>query len=89
MVSGNVLIKFTKTAGLNAVLSGLFLDPYTTSAMFTKQDTTTEGNWIGAYGTQGYDVVDNAASIPSYATVTPSGQSTYMWSTTTTLKPAL
>jgi hypothetical protein len=90
MVSGNVRITITKTAGANAVLSGLFFDPpSTSSAVFVKEDTTTEGNWIGNYGTQGYDVINNAASIPSYATVTPSGQTSYTWSTTTTLTPAL
>ena len=29
-----------------------------------KQDSTTEGSWIGAYGTQGYDIIGNAASLP-------------------------
>ena len=78
-VSGNIVIKFTNLAGKNAVLSGLFLDPngstQTTSATLIKTDTTTEGNWIGAYGTQGYDVIENAESLPSYASLTASGES--------------
>ena len=45
------------------------------SASFLKEDTTTEGNWINTYGSQGYEVIGNATSLPSYATVTPSGQS--------------
>ena len=40
-VSGNVVITITKLAGANAVLSGLFFDPTSTSATFLKQDTTT------------------------------------------------
>ena len=40
---------------------------------FIGEDTTTEGNWIGTYGTQGYDVIGDAASLPSYATITPAG----------------
>ena len=51
---------------------------------FLKQDATTQGTWIGTYGTQGYDVIGGATSLPSYATVTPSGESTYTWTTSTT-----
>ena len=60
-----------------------------TSATFVKQDKTTQGNWIGVYGTQGYNVINSGSSIPSYATVTPAGQTNYTWSTTTTTTNAL
>ena len=53
------------------------------------KDTTTQGNWINVYGTQGYDIVSGAVSIPSYATVTPAGQSTYTWTTTSSDPRAL
>ena len=49
-----------------------------TTAVFVKQDTTTQGNGIEAYGTEGYDVIDNAASLPSCATVTSSGENNYV-----------
>ena len=49
-----------------------------------KRDTTTQGNWIGTYGSQGYNIIGNAASYPAYATVTPTGQSTYTWAASTT-----
>ena len=75
-VSGNVLITITNIAGPDADLSGIFLDQPPT---FIKQDTTTEGNWIGTYGTQGYDIIGATASLPSYATVTASGESNYTW----------
>ena len=85
-----MVITITKLTGANAVLSGLFFDPTTgRRATFLKQDTTTQGNWIGTYGTQGYDVIGNAASLPSYATVTPAGQSTYTWAASTTDPRAL
>ena len=80
-------------AGPNAVLSGLFFDPPSarrhatptaTAIASSRQDTTTQGNWIGAYGSQGYDIIGNAASYPAYATVTPAGQSTYTWAASTT-----
>ncbi len=89
-VSGNFLIRITRTSGINAALSGLFLDPPPApSATFLGRDTTTEGTWIGTYGAQGYDVIGGASSLPSYATIAPSGQSTYVWSTTTTSPVAL
>ena len=59
------------------------------SATYLKTDATTQGNWIGAYGAQGYDVIGNAASLPSYATITPAGQSTSTWATSTTDPRAL
>ena len=62
----------------------------TPSASLIKTDTTTEGNWIGTYGSQGYDIIENAVSLPSYATVTPSGQSSSTgWPSSTTAPRAL
>ena len=76
------MITITDLAGKNAVLSGLFLDP-TTTATFIRQDATTQGTWMGTYGSQGYDVIDDSSSLPGYATVTPSGQSNYVWAAST------
>jgi Bacterial Ig domain len=59
------------------------------SATFLQRDTTTEGNWIGAYGSDAYEVIANATKLPSYATVTPSGQSNVTWTTNTTDPRAL
>ena len=83
-VSGNILITITKLSGYNAVLSGLFFDTPGTSATFIKLDTATEGTWIGTYGAVGYDVINSTANLPSYAKVTPSGQTSYTWAATTT-----
>ena len=47
--------------------------PAVASASYFMIDPTTEGNWIGTYGTQGYDIIGGPSSLPSYATVTPSG----------------
>ena len=46
-------------------------------------DTTTQGNWSGVYGAAGYDLIGSTSSLPSYATVTPSGQSEWTWAATT------
>jgi hypothetical protein len=53
------------------------------SAAFVRLDATTQGNWIGAYGHDGYNVIDGAVNYPSYAQVTPSGQTDYVWRSNT------
>jgi hypothetical protein len=83
------VITIKRTGGANAVLSGLFLDPASTTAAFVARDATTQGTWIGTYGAQGYDVIAAAASLPGYATVTPLGQSSYTWAASTTDPRAL
>ena len=93
-VSGNLIITITRTAGTNAVLNGLFLDstsapPPATTASFIKQDPTTQGSWSGVYGAQGYDIVSGPTSLPAGDTATPSGQSTYTWTTSSSDPRAL
>lgn len=50
-----------------------------TTAAFVRSDTTTQGNWVGAYGVNGYAVINDATSYPAYAAVTPSGHSAWTW----------
>jgi NPCBM/NEW2 domain len=88
-VTGNVVITVTSLSGANAVLSGLFFDPPSSIASLAKQDGTTQGNWIGAYGNQGYNVVGNGASYPAYATVKVSGETITTWAASTTDARAL
>ena len=93
-VSGNVVITITRQAGVNAVLNGLFLEPTSSlppiaTASFLRQDATTQGSWIGSYGAQGYEIVSGPSSLPANDTITPSGQSTWTWTTTSTDPRAL
>ncbi len=46
----------------------------TATASFVGTDTTTQGNWKGVYGSDGYNVIGDTASYPAYAQVTPSRQ---------------
>lgn len=52
-------------------------------AQFITTDTTTQGNWIGVYGTDGYRIVNETPSIPAYAQVIPSGTSAITWAAST------
>jgi uncharacterized protein (DUF2141 family) len=91
-VSGHVQIQVTNLAGdSNAVISGLFFGTSQTSAIATSgsatyvtTDGTTRGNWKGVYGTDGYNVINDVASYPAYATVTPKQNSNYTWEPRTT-----
>ncbi len=54
-----------------------------TSATFVGTDTTTQGSWRGMYGADGYQIVNDSVSYPSYAAVTVSGADTYTWAAST------
>ena len=87
-LKGHVQLRFTTLGGANAVVSGIFFGtpatPPSPSATFISSDTTTQGNWQGRYGSDGYDIIGNQANLPTYATVTPAGQSNWTWASSTT-----
>ena len=79
-VSGNIEIVVTNLSGPSAVLSGLFFDQPTTGPNYlSRLDGTTQGDWLGTYGTQGYDIAGDPASIPSGASITVSGGGILGW----------
>jgi len=93
-VSGNVKFNITVTGGVNAVISAAFFDPAnanvsTGSAQFVATDTSTQGNWPGLYGADGYTVVGGGQVTPSYAAVTTKNQSNWTWAANTTDPRAL
>jgi hypothetical protein len=98
-LSGNVTLRFTNNGGPNspnAVLSGLFFGtatPPVGSASFVTTDTTTAGYWNRVYGAGGFDLAGdpsaNNPSLPSYATVTMTGATSYVWNPSTTPLRAL
>ena len=63
--------------------------PTGATAIFVRTDTTTQGSWKGVYGTQGYNVIADSVSYPTYATVSTSGTSSYTWSSSTSQTQAL
>jgi uncharacterized repeat protein (TIGR01451 family) len=54
------------------------------SVTFVKTDTSTQGTWQGAYGSDGYDIAQSAALLPSYAQVALTGQGNFTWMSSTT-----
>jgi hypothetical protein len=89
----------------NAVLSGVFFGgagagsttpppvqsppPAGNTATFVTADVTTAGSWKGVYGGDGYNVINDTVSYPTYVTVTPSGNSLWTWSYSTSDMRAL
>ena len=59
------------------------------SATFVKLDTATQGNWKGAYGSQGYDVIQDSASLPASVQESGTGEIPYLWSSAPTDAPSL
>jgi hypothetical protein len=49
------------------------------SAVFVGADNTTQGNWVGTYGDQGYSIVGDTTSLPGYASLTTTNALTYTW----------
>ncbi|MDB6027914.1 MAG: N-terminal ig-like domain of cellulase [Verrucomicrobiales bacterium] len=49
------------------------------SAKFVKADTTTRGNWKSVYGAEGYTIVGDVTKAPTYATVTTTGATGWIW----------
>ena len=54
-----------------------------TSAIFIGGDETTQGNWKGVYGTDGFSLAADGTSLPSYAQVAFNGQSSHTWMAST------
>ncbi len=53
------------------------------AASFLRTDTTTQGNWHGTYGADGYSVAEDSQSLPSYASFALQNQLDYTWLTNT------
>lgn len=51
------------------------------SATFVRADSATQGNWHGAYGSDGFAVASDSQSIPSYATFAVQNQAEWTWET--------
>jgi len=55
-----------------------------TSAAYVGSNSSTKGNWKGAFGGAGYSLAGSDSSLPDYSWMRVSGQSATTWSTSTT-----
>ncbi len=54
------------------------------AATLVGTDSTTGGDWIGKYGSDGYDLFVNSSALPSYVQMSASGESQYVWANPST-----
>ncbi len=90
--SGIVTITVDRLAGSNAVLSGIFLGGEGTPPAMPVASAS-KGNWVGAFGTDGYDLFawnesTDLASLPDESVSLAQG-SRYRWTSSTTETQAL
>ena len=67
--------------------SGTSVPPSTvqpSAVKYAGMNRTTQGAWKGKFGADGYQLVKDGVSVPSYAQVTWSGQNEHLWSWKTT-----
>jgi hypothetical protein len=70
----------------NAAGNSAYADPAgaTTPIQFALSDGTTQGNWRGVYGSDGYALPDGGnAALPAYAHLSVVGAFTYTWAAAT------
>jgi hypothetical protein len=83
---GSVSISVVRTAGANAVLSGLFIGD-TGALSGIKSTSAPQGNWVGAHGAAGYDLgawsgSSDLVSLPT-ATVSLAQGARWVWAPST------
>jgi hypothetical protein len=87
--SGSVTIQGVKTGAYNAVIEGVFLDNGTLPEINVARHTEPQGDWVGSYGSDGYDLAawsgsSELTSLPSGVTATLDQGSRYTWAASTT-----
>ena len=84
---GTVTITVDRTAGSNAVLSGVFMNTLPGAPANPTVSSAPQGSWVGTYGSAGYDLggwngESDLASMPS-ASVSLAQGSRYVWAPST------
>jgi len=73
--NGNVILSAVRQRMHDATGTGelgLASNPFT--------DTATQGSWHDNYGSEGYSIMQDSASLPAWMSVSTSGKSDYVWS---------
>jgi hypothetical protein len=93
VAGGTVTITVDKTAGINAVLSGIFLGDVGAPPAMTVS-TAPQGSWVGTFGSTGYDLAgwegtSDLSSLPVGVSLSLAQGARYRWATKTTEVRAL
>jgi hypothetical protein len=87
--NGSYPLTFTASNSVNTNTQDFSLTvnpaPVGPSASFVGTDTTTQGNWQGKYGSDGYGVPNGGEALPSYdPTLSVNGENTWTWASNPT-----
>jgi hypothetical protein len=83
---GTFMVTVTGSSGSLKHISPVTLNaaiPATPSASFVNLDATTQGNWVGRYGSDGYILIGDQSLNPAYVTPVPAGQIETVWAAST------
>jgi hypothetical protein len=86
-LKGKVTLRIARVLGANAIVSGIFFGNSTlptptatvAAAQYIGMNSSALGNWKGLFGAQGCNVIDNGSVAPTFATVSPSNKTDYLW----------
>jgi putative glycosyl hydrolase-like family 15 (GHL15) protein/IPT/TIG domain-containing protein len=83
------LISVARTASISVITASgtsaaasFTINPSGTATLL-KLDTVTQGNWKGVYGSDGYNIINEIVGYPAYVKVTPSGNGSWTWASST------
>ncbi len=87
-ITGHVIFRVTRTGGVNAVVSGLFIGGGAGgggggSATFVHTDSTTQGSWRNVYGAEGTALATEVSTLPPFAQLNVNGALTWTWAAST------
>jgi hypothetical protein len=88
-ITGNLAVTVTATSAAGPSATATANLTVGANANFVNSDTTTQGNWLGVYGGDGYSIANSSQSLPSYATFAPLNQANITWTSSTTDPRAL
>jgi len=78
-ITGNQTVTVTATSATGPTATATVSLTAGATANFVGSDTTTQGNWQGKYGAEGYSVANASQSVPVYASFAPQNQANYTW----------
>ncbi|MBO0865403.1 MAG: hypothetical protein J2P16_10065, partial [Mycobacterium sp.] len=89
-ITGNANYRWSDgtKAGSSSAQASIPVEGIIATATERELDTTTQGTWKGVYGSQGYDIVGDSQSLPSYVHVSTDGTE-FTWDNTPTDTRAL
>jgi len=82
-ITGNQAVTVTATTAGGAKATATVTLTSGATANFVGSDTSTQGNWPGHYGGDGYSISNSSQNIPGYASFSMQNEGNYTWASST------